>query len=144
MFVHQTSSSSRAASDFNSSPFGGGLSGSSGGGEEEGEGGGEGGADGGTSIPLASSTEAGGRGKKVVVNYDTLLVAVQGGDTFLVQTWLRTITAQKAIESLNANPQLLNRAVFGEQASLAPSHMGSRPSLHPALLPTPSPLAAPI
>jgi hypothetical protein len=56
-------------------------------------------------------------GKQVVVNFDTLLYAVQQDDLFLVRTWLNAV-ADKATSTLLAHPQLLNRAVFGEHEEM--------------------------
>ena len=51
--------------------------------------------------------------EKVTVNFETLLFAVQEGDTFLVQTWLAAPgVSERAPEVLNKNPALINRAVF--------------------------------
>ena len=56
-------------------------------------------------------------GAKVVVNFDTLLYAVQNGDVFLVQTWIHTVGDMGA-EILNNNPALLNRAVFSNNEKM--------------------------
>ena len=67
----------------------------------------------GRSDAAGGSADGTGDGHRMVVNFDTLLYAVQNGDVFLVQTWLHNVD-QRAAELLNKNPSLLNRAVFGQ------------------------------
>jgi hypothetical protein len=57
------------------------------------------------------------RQTKVVVNFEKLLFAMQNGDLFLVRAWLQA-AAGKAVDLLNTNPALLNRAVFGNHADM--------------------------
>ena len=56
------------------------------------------------------SADGTGDGHRMVVNFDTLLYAVQNGDVFLVQTWLHNVD-QRAAELLNKNPSLLNASL---------------------------------